>query len=108
MTLPASNKTRGHRKAFHPNVVEMPKNSPAKTELRTFSGVSAGLMSGFARRMKTESSIKQGNHNARSNTEIHSLDVPMAGIVPKYDADITETVGPDAPLRPNLSVANQF
>ncbi len=89
MTLPASDKTRGPRRAFHPNVVEMSKNSPVKIQLKTCSGVTTGLMSGFARKMKTESSIKPGNHNARSNTEIRSLDVPIAGIVPKYDADIT-------------------
>ena len=88
MTLPASDKTKGHRKEFHPNVVEMPKNSPVKIQLKTYSGVTAGLMSGLARKMKTESSIKLGNHNARSNTEIHSLDVPIAGIVPKHGASI--------------------
>jgi len=78
-TVPMSNKTRGHRRAFQPNVVEIPKNSPAKTQLKKYRGVSGGLMCGFALRMNTASSIKAGNHTAAIATEIQSLDVPMMG-----------------------------
>jgi hypothetical protein len=35
MTDPTSDKTRGHRKALQPNVFKIPKNSPAKVQIKT-------------------------------------------------------------------------